>query len=130
MTLKASYAVMGVVLVVALAIGTRPDHAPTADERASALAETIMCPVCRGQSVAQSDSVSANAIRGDITRRIAAGESDQQIRSYYAQTLGEDVLLKPRASGWGGLIWVLPVAAFVAAGAGLGYAFWRWRRWA
>jgi cytochrome c-type biogenesis protein CcmH len=129
-TLKVSYAVMGIVLVVALALGTRPEHAQTADDRAQALEETIKCPVCRGQSVAQSDSEASKNIRIDVARRIANGESDQQIQSYYEQTLGADILLKPPASGWGGLVWVLPVVAFVAAGAGIGYAFWRWRRWA
>jgi cytochrome c-type biogenesis protein CcmH len=129
-TLKASYAVMGIVLVVALAFGMHPTHAPTAADRAQALEETIKCPVCRGQSVAQSDSEASNNIRIDIGRRIAAGQSDQEIRTYYEQTLGADILLKPPASGWGGLVWVLPVVVFVAAGAGIGYAFWRWRRWA
>jgi len=126
---RISYALMAVVLGVALFIGTRPAHHPSPEQRALALEQTIKCPVCRGQSVAESESVAANAIRTEVARRIATGESDSEIRTYFAQTLGDDILLRPPASGFGGLVWILPIAGLVAAGCGLGYAFWRWRRW-
>jgi len=127
--LKISYALMAVVLVVTLWAGTHSASASTPEERAQALEHTIKCPVCRGQSVAESDAEASKAIRVEITRRIADGESDSEIRSYFAQTLGSDILLRPASSGLAGLVWVLPVAGFVAAAAFIGFAFWRWRRW-
>lgn len=126
---RVSYVLMFVVLGVALFIGTRPERHATPDARALALEQTIKCPVCRGQSVAESESEAAKAIRTEVTRRIAAGESDSEIRTYFAQTLGDDILLRPPSSGFAGLVWILPVAGLVIAGCALGYAFWRWRRW-
>ncbi len=129
MTLKISYALMAVVLAGALWVGTHQSTSLSNEERAQSLEHTIKCPVCRGQSVAESDAEASKAIRVEIARRIEAGQSDSEIRSFFAQTLGDDILLRPASSGFGGLVWVLPVAGFVVAAAGIGFAFWRWRRW-
>ncbi|MEY2431465.1 MAG: cytochrome c-type biosis protein CcmH [Acidimicrobiaceae bacterium] len=129
MKLRISYGLMAIVLVGAMWAGTHRNRVPTSEERALALEQTIKCPVCRGQSVAESDSEASKAIRIEITRRISAGQSDSEIRGYFAQTLGDDVLLRPASSGFGGLVWVLPVAGFVVAGSGIVLAFVRWRRW-
>ena len=129
MKLKLSYVLMAAVLAVALFAGTRSEAAQTPAQRALTLEQSIKCPVCRGQSVAESDSEASKAIRTEIERRIADGQSDGEIRDYFAQTLGDDILLRPPSSGWGGLVWVLPIAGLVLAGAGIGLAFYRWRRW-
>lgn len=130
MRLRISYGLMAIVLVGALWAGTHRNRAPSAEERAQALEQTIKCPVCRGQSVADSDSPAAKDIRAEIARRISVGESDAEIRNYFAQKIGSDLLLRPSSSGFAGLVWVLPVAAFVAAAGGIAFAFVRWRRWA
>jgi cytochrome c-type biogenesis protein CcmH len=129
MALKLSYGLMAVVLVVALAIGSRSDGPTDPLDRAHAIEQTIKCPTCRGQSVAESDAPASLAIRTDIAARIAQGQSDDEIRDFFAAKFGEDIILRPKSSGIGGLVWVLPVAALVAAAGFLGFAFWRWRRW-
>lgn len=127
--LKVSYVLMVAVLAVALVAGTRSGASTDPIDRANALAQTIKCPTCRGQAVAQSDAPASAAIREEITRRIDAGQSDDEIRDYFAQQYGDDILLRPAASGFGGLVWVVPVVVLVAGLAGLAYAFRRWRRW-
>jgi cytochrome c-type biogenesis protein CcmH len=129
MRLKISYGLMAVVLICALWLGTHNSSALSNEERAQALEHTIKCPVCRGQSVAESDAPAAKDIRDEISRRIENGESDAEIRDFFANKLGADLLLRPASSGFGGLIWVLPVAGFVVAASGIGFAFRRWRRW-
>src|SRR5260221_4142939 len=129
MKLKISYSLMAIVLVGALWAGTHHHRVLSSEERAQALEQTIKCPVCRGQSVAESDSEASKAIRVEVARRIADGESDSEIRSYFARTLGSDILLRPASSGFAGLVWVLPVAGFVVAATGITFAFVRWRRW-
>jgi cytochrome c-type biogenesis protein CcmH len=128
--LKFSYALMVIVLAGALWAGTHNGKAASPEQRALSLEQSIKCPVCRGQSVAESDAEASKAIRTEVNRRISDGESDGEIRAYFAQTLGDDILLRPPSSGWGGLVWVLPVAGFVAAGCFITFAFVRWRRWA
>jgi cytochrome c-type biogenesis protein CcmH len=99
----------------------------TTEERARALAETIKCPTCQGQSVADSNASAAKSIRTEVARRIEAGQTDDQIRDYIAGLYGEDSLLTPPRSGVAGLIWFLPVAVFVGAVGGLVAAFRHWR---
>jgi cytochrome c-type biogenesis protein CcmH len=111
-------------LVVA-AIGDRGPR--TTAERARAVSESIKCPTCQGQSVADSAAPSARAIRTEVARRIEAGETDDQIRDYIAGIYGEEALLTPPSDGVAGLIWFLPVAGLVGAVGGLVVVFRRWR---
>ena len=124
----AGWLALAVVLVGALVFGAVDDGgARSADERARNLAETIACPRCDGQSVADSDSDAAKGIRTVIEQRIADGASDAEIRDELAASYGEGVLLTPGRSGVSSLVWTLPVVAVVVAFSGLVLAFRRWR---
>jgi len=126
---RASWLVMGLVVTAALLVGLQPDDtARTSEERIFALAETLKCPTCRSQSVADSEAPSAQAIRADIARRLEAGESEDEIRAYLVSRFGEEILLTPSSSGVTGLVWVLPVVALALGGAGLYLAFRRWKQ--
>jgi cytochrome c-type biogenesis protein CcmH len=119
---------LSAVLVVALAVGAFDDGGPrTPEERARNLAETVACPACDGQSVAESDAAASRGIRTLIAERIDQGASDDAIRDELVATWGESILLTPDSSGVSGLVWVVPVVALVLALAGAAYVFWRWR---
>lgn len=117
-------------LVVVSLVRNAVDSGPAAteQERVREIASTMKCPVCRSQSVADSDVAAARSIRAEIARRIDQGEGDDQIRDAIAATYGDDVQLTPPRSGFAGLVWVLPVVALVLALAALTAAFARWRR--
>lgn len=118
---------LAVVVAVALVLGTVDRDARSPEDQVRAIAETIQCPQCNGQSAAGSDASAATAIRVDIARRLELGQTPDQIRDYYAGRYGEQILLTPSASGVSGLVWIIPVVAVVAAFAGLGVAFKRWQ---
>lgn len=112
----------------ALVVAAVGDTGPrTTAERARGVAESIKCPTCQGQSVADSSAPAARAIRTEIGRRIEAGETDEEIRDYIAGIYGEENLLTPPRDGVAGLIWFLPAAGSVLAVGGLYLAFRRWR---
>lgn len=96
--------------------------------RAQRLEGSVMCPTCRGQSVADSDSSAADGISNYIRDAIADGASDGEIRDYLAGQYGDDILLTPERGGLQGLVWILPVVAVVVAFVGIGLAFRTWRR--
>lgn len=122
------YVVMAVIAVTCLAIGTVRTTGPyTTEDRINAVAKTIKCPTCQGESVADSNASTSREIRDDIAARLQRGESPDQIRAFYADAYGDQILLTPSASGVTSLVWVLPVLALVGAGAGLVVAFRRWR---
>jgi cytochrome c-type biogenesis protein CcmH len=124
----ASWALLGVVLVAALVVGTRvPGGPPSESQRVHRIASEIRCPTCRGLSAAESDAAAARAVREEILRRVRAGQSDDQIRAFLASRYGDDILLRPPSRGLGALVWVLPTAAVVIAVAGVATALHRWR---
>lgn len=101
--------------------------ARTTAERTRDVAESIKCPTCQGQSVADSNAPSAKAIRTEVARRIEQGQTDDEIRDYIAGIYGDEYLLNPPRSGVAGLIWFLPVAFLVLAAGGLVAVFRSWR---
>ncbi len=119
---------MGLILAVALTVGVTGESGQVSDaQRAHDIATEIRCPTCKGLSAADSDAPAAQAIRDDILRRVKAGESGDEIRTYLVSRYKEEVLLKPERKGVAGLVWILPVAAAAAAVAGMALAFRRWR---
>ena len=123
-----SWCIIGALTLVSLVRATVDDGPPrTTEEQVRAIGSTLKCPTCRSQSVSGSDSAAAKAIRNDITRRVKDGESADEIRTAIAANY-LDVQLIPKASGFEGLVWALPVVFLVLALAGLTATFGRWRR--
>jgi cytochrome c-type biogenesis protein CcmH len=120
--------ILALVLVSLVRNGVDVGSSRTDEERMRSIASEMKCPVCRSQSVADSDVAAARSIRTEISRRIDLGEGDDEIRDAIASTYGDDLQLTPGRSGFAGLVWILPVAALVLALAGLTAAFARWRR--
>ena len=109
--------------------GAVDDSGPrTNADRAYDLAQNFGCPVCDGQSVAESDALVARNIRASIGRWVDEGRSDEYIRSELVAAFGEDVDYTPSAEGVTSLVWILPVVAGAGAVAGLTVVFRRWRR--
>lgn len=102
--------------------------APSAGARSETLANELRCPTCAGLSVADSTTPLAVSSRQEIDRRIAAGETDQQIRDYFVSRYGTQALLSPPSQGVAGLVWALPVGGAVLAVILVALALNRWRK--
>ena len=122
------YVIMAVIAVTCLAIGTVRTSGPySVEDRINAVAKTIKCPTCQGESVADSNAPTSREIRDDIAERLTRGESPDDIRAFYVNSYGDEILLTPSGSGVTAVVWVLPVLVLVGAIAGLVVAFRRWR---
>jgi cytochrome c-type biogenesis protein CcmH len=118
---------MAVVVVGLLAFGTLGQADRSDAQRAQDLEGTIRCPSCVSQSVANSETPAAKAVKLLIAQRIRQGDSDEEIRDFVASRYGREILLDPSGKGFGALVWGVPVAAaFVAVGA-LVLRFQDWR---
>ena len=73
--------------------------AATLDDQVYAIAGQLMCPVCAGETVAESDSALAREMRAVIRQRLQAGETREQILRYFIAQFGESVLAEPRPGG-------------------------------
>ena len=123
------WVVLGALVVASLAVATfdRGNDPSNNAEREFSLGAQFACPVCEGQSIAESEVPIAREIRKEIRLRLDQGQTDDQIRQYLVGIYGENIDLKPKASGVTGLVWFLPVFVFVLAVAGLVAVFRRWR---
>ncbi|HXF83728.1 MAG TPA: cytochrome c-type biogenesis protein CcmH, partial [bacterium] len=53
--------------------------AATLEDQVDAIARELMCPVCAGQTVAESSSTLAVQMRAEIRRRLLAGQTREQL---------------------------------------------------
>jgi len=89
---------------------------PRLEARARDLMDEIRCLVCQGQSIADSDADMAGDMRNNIRRRIAAGETPDQIRSWLVERYGNWVTYDPPVEP---LTWPLWFAPILLLGGGL-----------
>ena len=113
---------LGIVVAVAVAVVLWPSGSPSSAARAHDLEAELKCPECQGLSVADSQAPTSRAIRTDIQRRIARGQSDEQIRQAYVDRYGETILLTPQDSGVSLLVWILPVVVLAMGATGIIFA--------
>lgn len=124
------WAVLIAVLIGSFAIGgfVSQDQAVSPEARSAALADQIRCPTCAGLSVADSGTPLAASSREEIERRVAEGQSDEEVRRYFVSRYGTQALLSPPREGFAGLVWTLPVGVAVLAAVGLALGLRKWRR--
>jgi cytochrome c-type biogenesis protein CcmH len=87
---------------------------PRQEAQAKALMETLRCLVCQGQSIADSDADMAGDMRSLVRRRIAAGESPEQIRTWLVQRYGNWVTYDPPLEPITWPLWAAPILLLVA----------------
>jgi len=105
---------MAAILVAAAAFvyGAVAEGPPSTNaDRVRALAEDFACPVCAGQSVAESDVPVAREIRRQIAVWVDEGRSDAYIRDQLVAAYDADIDYNPSGSGITSLVWILPVLA-------------------
>ncbi len=86
------------------------------DDRVNEIAYHLMCPVCQGQSVAESNSNLANDIRMIIKKQLEEGKTNQEVLDYFVKRYGDSILSSPPTKGINWLLWIMPGVA-VALGA-------------
>ena len=108
----ASWIAAVMVAAAAFVYGALDEGPPkTNADRVHALAEDFACPVCAGQSVAESDVPVAREIRRQIAVWVDAGRSDAFIRDQLVAAYDVDIDYNPSGSGITSLVWILPLFA-------------------
>lgn len=92
---------------------------PDVERRATALNKSIMCPVCPGESIDQSQNSLAVQMRAIVREKLDEGWTDQQIKDFLVERYGPSVLMEPPATGLNLAAWIVPPVAFALAIAAL-----------
>lgn len=100
----------------AQALAPEPRLTNEADEqRAMNLFLQVRCLVCEGQVIESSSTEFAFEMRKFIRGKIAAGESDNQIKSELTKKFGEDILISTKLKSHF-LLWLLPIVFLALCG--------------
>lgn len=90
---------------------------PAQEARAQSLEREIRCVQCQNEPIAQSTADIAADMRTLVRERVAAGDSDAEIRDFFRQRYGDFVLFRPPMDSRTWLLWGAPL---LLLGAGLG----------
>ena len=110
--------VLGVTL--ALMISTEPAN----HDRVQAIGAQIRCPVCQGESIADSPAQMARDMMALVQERVDQGAGDAQIIDELLGSYSGAVLLDPPVGGQTLILWLAPLLALVT---GLAVILW-WKR--
>ncbi len=108
-------AAIGLLAMLALPTLARAD---ALDDSVRRIALQLQCPVCEGESIADSPSGLAADMRAVIRTKVMAGESDHQILDEFVASYGDGILTEPPKRGISLGVWIGPVIG-VAVGAAL-----------
>ena len=93
---------LGLILTLALVVGTTGhSRGTTIDDRVHRITSQIKCPVCSGETVADSSAPISQDIRTVVRQQLLAGRSDSQITTYIVhQYRARRSTPRPTASGF------------------------------
>ncbi|HZO72991.1 MAG TPA: cytochrome c-type biogenesis protein CcmH [Ktedonobacteraceae bacterium] len=115
---RRSFFLMLAIVVVAAAIWSvvylSAPRQQTLDQRVQAVASQLKCPICQGESVADSPSLLAQQMRGVIRQQLQEGKSEQEIIQYFVRSYGEQIVWLPPWQGFSLLAWLVPIGLLLA----------------
>ena len=92
-------------------------NADTLEDQIAEISGELMCPVCEGQSVAESNAQLARDMRAIIKTKLLEGKSKEEIIDYFVSSYGETILASPPPRGFSIILWLLPVLSVLIGGA-------------
>jgi len=95
---------------------------------ARAIAEKLACPVCEGESIAESHSDVAVNMRRRVQEMVGQGYTEAQILDRFVEDFGVGVLREPPKEGIGLGVWVVPPLMLLGGVGILALVLRAWRR--
>lgn len=112
-----------VLLLATPVFAVQPDEIlddPVLEQRARDLSQGLRCPVCRNESIDESNADLSRDLRILLRDRLVAGDSDSEAVQFIVDRYGEYVLLRPDNTGANRLLWAAgPVMLILALLIGL-----------
>ncbi len=97
---------------------------PALEARARTIMQGLRCLVCQNQSIEISDADLAGDLRRIVRERVAAGDTDDQVRAHLVARYGDWVLMRPPFKLSTLALWAGPPILLMVGG----IALWRGQR--
>jgi len=91
-------------------------RAPTLEERAISIDKKLICPVCPGETIDQSQVEIAAQMRAIVREKLAQGETEASILKFFSDRYGPSVLAEPPRRGFNVTVWIVPIVVIILAG--------------
>ena len=98
-----------------LACTTSVSPQPEAERRAQAVDNSLICPICPGETIDRSQVQLAKDMQAIVRVQIDEGRTDEEIRQFFVDRYGERVLAAPPREGFHWLVWAAPPVGVVLA---------------
>ena len=105
--------VVNIKLIFLLIILILPLYNSVAENKVYDISNELMCPVCQGQTVAESNSQLALSMKEVVRIKVSEGKSKEEILDYFILQYGDTILAKPPIRGFNLLLWILPPGILV-----------------
>lgn len=105
--------ILMIVLLPASNVASQNDQ-PITDDEVNALAEELYCPVCENVPLDVCPTKACAQWRNLIREKMELGWSEKQIKVFFAEQYGDQVLAVPPREGFNWLIYVLPPLVVIA----------------
>ena len=86
----------------------------------------IMCPLCAGQTIAQSNNETSSQMRDLVLKKLRQGETKEEILQYFESRYGERIMAKPNKEGFNLILWVFPFVVVALAAILIYFLIRRW----
>jgi cytochrome c-type biogenesis protein CcmH len=104
-----------------------PYHNEEAMQKAAReIYDLIMCPLCAGQTIAQSNNETSSQMRDLVLKKLSNGETKEEILQYFESRYGERILAKPNKKGFNLILWALPFVCVALASIVIYFLIRRW----
>ena len=95
-------------------------------QQAREIYDLIMCPLCAGQTIAQSSNETSSQMRALVLKKLRQGESKEEILQYFESRYGERILAMPNKKGFNLILWILPFILVALAAIVIYFLIRRW----
>jgi cytochrome c-type biogenesis protein CcmH len=101
--------------LLVLGLAAAPVLPPQQEAQARTLETQLIAPCCWSQQVSVHHSPAATEVRHDIRRRLARGETPQDVLDAYVTQFGTRVLAVPPAEGFNLTLYAVPPVVFLVS---------------
>jgi len=79
------------------------------ESRLYTLNRELMCPVCEGLTLEQSQAGPALEMKEEIKKMVVEGKSNQEIKDFFVEKYGKNILSNPPKKGFDNMLWLAPL---------------------
>ena len=119
---------VAIALLVMLGGCSVPERTRSLDEKAQDIYRSLMCPLCPGQTIEQSQSELSAQMRAVVREKVEQGETKEEILQFFVERYGDAVLAAPVKSGFNLIAWLAPITGIIVGGIVLWFVIRRWAR--